>query len=141
MMGRRVLPLTLLMLTACSSASGMSVRGAVVAEPAGPATAAYFEIENTSETGDRLIGVSADVAKAEIHRSFSESGTMHMEAMAFVDVGGGEVVVFRPGGLHVMLLDVADLQAGDTVNIILEFEEAGLVEIEAPVRPYSELLP
>lgn len=133
--------MSLLMLTACSSASGMSVRGAVVAEPAGPVAAAYFEIENTSETGDRLIGVSADVAKAEIHRSFSESGTMHMEAMAFVDVGGGEVVVFQPGGLHIMLLDVADLQAGDTVNIILEFEEAGLVEIEAPVRPYSELLP
>ncbi len=133
--------MSLLMLTACSSASGMSVRGAVVAEPAGPVTAAYFEIENTSETGDRLIGVRADVAEAEIHRSFSEAETMQMEAMAFVDVGGGEVVVFQPGGLHIMLLDVADLQAGDTVNIILEFEEAGLVEIEAPVRPYSELLP
>ncbi len=133
--------MSLLMLTACSSASGMSVRGAVVAEPAGPVAAAYFEIENTSETGDRLIGVRADVAEAEIHRSFIEAGTMRMEAMAFVDVGGGEVVVFQPGGLHIMLLDVADLQAGDTVNIILEFEEAGLVEIEAPVRPYSELLP
>ena len=141
MMGRRGVILTLLTLTACSPASGMSVRGAVVAEPAGPVTAAYFEIENTSETGDRLIGVSADVARAEIHRSFSEGGTMHMEAMVFVDVGGGEVVMFQPGGLHVMLFDVSDLQAGDTVNITLEFQEAGLVEVEAPVRPYSELLP
>ena len=66
---------------------------------------------------------------------------MHMEAMVFVDIGGGEVVMFQPGGLHVMLFDVSDLQAGDTVNITLEFQEAGLVEVEAPVRPYSELLP
>ena len=140
-MGRRCALLTLLALAACGPASGMSVRGAVVAEPAGPVTAAYFELENTSETGDRLIGVSTDIAEAEIHRSFSQAGTMHMEPMTFVDVGGGEVVVFQPGGLHIMLFDVADLKAGDTVNIILEFEEAGLVDIEAPVRPYSELLP
>ena len=141
MITRSVVAIALAALSACGPTSGIDVREAVVAEPVGPVTAGYFELQNHSSRSDRLVGVTCDIARAEIHRSFSEDGTMHMEPVGEVEIRGGEVVAFQPGGLHIMLFDVADLRAGDTVDIVLEFQDAGLVEVEARVRPYSELLP
>lgn len=113
----------------------------MIAEPAGANTALYFEIENIGNEPDHLIGARTDVASAELHRSFSESGQMHMEHVASVEVGGGEVVVFEPGGLHVMLFDVDRLQAEQVVTVVLEFEIAGDVEVEATVKPYAAIVP
>lgn len=126
---------------ACGGGSGVEVRDAVIAEPAGAATALYFEIENSNGATDRLLSARTDVAVAEIHRSFAAENQMHMESVADVEVGGGEVVTFEPGGLHVMLLNVDPLESGQKVIVYLEFATAGIIEIQATVAPYAELAP
>ena len=130
-----------LFLTACTSSTAIEVRDAVIAVPAGSATAMYFEITNTGEAPDRLVGVQSEIAIAEVHRSFFEGELMHMEPVPEVIIGGGEVLVFAPGGLHIMLFEVAELEAGHTAAVTLEFETAGKIEVEGLVVPYAEIAP
>ncbi|MDH5372838.1 MAG: copper chaperone PCu(A)C [Acidimicrobiia bacterium] len=126
---------------ACGGGSGVAVSDAVIAEPAGAATALYLEIENSTGATERLLSARTDVAVAEIHRSFVADNQMHMESVAEVEVGGGEVVAFEPGGLHIMLLDVDPLESGQKVIVYLEFATAGIIEVEATVVPYAEIAP
>ena len=56
--------------TACTSSAAIEVSDAVIAVPAGPATVMYFEITNTGEASDRLVGVQSEIGIAEVHRSF-----------------------------------------------------------------------
>ena len=130
-----------LSLAACTTSAAIEVRDAVIAVPAGPATAMYFEITNTGDAPDRLVGVESEIGIAELHRSYFEGELMHMERVREVIVGGGEVVVFAPGGLHIMLFEVAELEAGHTAAVTLEFETAGKIEVEGRVVPYAEVAP
>ncbi len=130
-----------LFLTACASSATIEVRDAVIAVPAGPATAMYFEITNTGEGPDRLVGVQSEIGIAEVHRSYFDGELMHMEPVPEVIIGGGEVVVFAPGGLHIMLLEVAALEAGQTATVTLEFEVVGKIEVKGRVVPYAEIAP
>ena len=60
------------------------------------------------------------------------SQLIHAES---VPIPAGEVVRFEPGGLHVMLVGVPDgLQAGETLQMKLVFENAGEISIEVPVE-------
>lgn len=61
-----------------------------------------------------------------------------MEHLDNVEVPAGGTVVFEPGGLHVMLLDVDELSEGDSIEVVLEFEESGPITIEAAVQPYGD---
>jgi len=52
-----------------------------------------------------------------------------------IPVAPGEGVELRPGGLHLMLMNLrASLVEGDTLVLSLYFEEAGYQEILVPVR-------
>ena len=126
---------------ACSASTGLQVEQAVVAVPAGPATAAYFVLTNNGIDSDRLVGVRSEVGTAEVHRSFADGDRMSMVPTPEVLVGGGEVIIFAPGGLHVMLFEVGALEPGRMVTITLEFDSAGDLEFEARVVPYSEIEP
>jgi copper(I)-binding protein len=53
------------------------------------------------------------------------------EGLALV---AGETVTFEPGGYHVMLLDIAEpLEAGDEIELTLEFAEAGATTLTVEV--------
>jgi hypothetical protein len=101
-------------------------------------SAAYFTIHNPGAEDDRLISVTTPLAgRTELHRtSRGEGGVMTMaEVEGGVAVPAGEHVVFARGGLHVMLLDLAEpLQVGDQVPLTLTFERAGEVSVVAEVR-------
>ena len=126
---------------ACSAPAGLQVDEAVVAVPAGPVTAAYFVLTNHEADSDRLVGVRSGTGNAELHRSFVDGDRMSMEPIAEMIVGGGAVIRFAPGGFHVMLFEVDALEPGQMVPITLEFENAGDLEFEARVVPYSEIEP
>lgn len=137
----RILVMVLFVLPTACSDQGIEVHDAAVAVPIGDVTAAYFSIENHGESADQLIGVSASVGVAELHRSYEQDGRMRMEPVEAIEVGPGEEVSFEPGGLHVMLFGVGSLEAQDSVRLLLEFAEAGRLEVTAPLRTYSELAP
>ena len=60
---------------------------------------------------------------------------MEMKPITKVDVPAGATVQLKPGGFHIMLVDlVKPLAAGDTVPLTLTFEKAGTKTVDAKVR-------
>ena len=130
--------LTVLSLSACTSWYELSVAHPW-ARPAkvGENSAAYFVIENRSSTDDVLLGVRSEIASAtEIHASMDDgNGVMSMQMQESVPVPAHEHVEFQPGSLHVMLVGLTqDLEVGQTISLVLQFEEAGEVTVQAIVK-------
>lgn len=108
------------------------VRNARVGEPpTGDRAALYFDLA-VSETPPasegivRILGVEVEGAgRAELHETTLQDGMMRMRPVEVVALGPGEVRAFAPGGLHVMLLELASPPvAGDTVQVRLLVEGA-----------------
>lgn len=60
---------------------------------------------------------------------------MGMRAVPSIEVPAGATVTLEPGGLHLMVLELArDLVVGDEFVVTLEFAVAGDVEVVAEVR-------
>jgi copper(I)-binding protein len=118
----------------------ITVERAFIPTPAGANGALYFEIANEGDGDDHLIGASTSVAdEAILHRTTSsDDGLMGMERVEDLEIPAGETVTLEPGGLHVMLMDVDDLEEGDTVDVDLEFETSGVVTVEAEVGAYDD---
>ena len=106
------------------------------ATPGGAQVAgAYLEIRAEAGVEDRLIGAKSPAAGAiELHDHIHEGGVMKMRSVEAIAIKGAQTVTLKPGGLHVMLLDLkGPLKQGETVAITLTFEKAGELRIEAPI--------
>ena len=114
------------------------VRGTVAGQKV---TGAFMRL--TSPVDTALVAVSSPAAKiVEMHSMKMEGGVMKMNAVDKVAVPAGQAVELKPGGYHVMLVDlVAPLKDGDTVPLKLIFEDkAGkkeTVDVKAVVRPLA----
>ena len=100
-------------------------------------TGAFMTLHNPTGQDDRLISARSDAARVvEIHESVMEGDVMRMRQLEDgLLLPAGETVELRPGGMHLMLIDIQrDLQAGETAAITLEFEQAGPITVEAEVR-------
>ncbi len=54
-----------------------------------------------------------------------------------LDLAIGDTVVLEPGSYHLMLMGVTrSLTEGETVSLVLEFETAGPVAVQAEVRSF-----
>lgn len=96
----------------------------------GGTSAAYFVYINNLEEPDTLLSVQASFAgMAQVHESFeTEDGMMGMREQKEIIVMPGEELKFRQGGLHVMLMNLQeDLSIGDSVEVILNFSQTGLL--------------
>lgn len=120
-------------------------RPAKAMEGMGATSAAYFVIRNAGSADDNLLRVSTDVAgKAEMHETVraadaghdhNASDAMTMRPVEKVTVPAGGTVEFKPGGLHVMLMDLKrDLAVGDRFRLTLTFEKGGEQTVEVEVR-------
>jgi copper(I)-binding protein len=106
-------------------------------QPGQKVAAAYLSILNRGETADRLIGATALAApRVEMHEMAVENGVMKMRpAEGGIEIGPGDRVEFKPGGLHFMLTGIDEaLVAEDEIELTLEFEKAGSVLLQFPVR-------
>ena len=103
--------------------------------PGVPNTAAYFSIQNQSDTDQTLVGASADfVAKAEIHNHILVDDMMSMKQQSEVVIQPGETVSFSPGGLHIMLFGLKQpLREGQSVVFSLQTKEGKLISVTAKV--------
>jgi periplasmic copper chaperone A len=112
------------------------VRGTV---PAQKLTAAYMTVTSTEEA--KIVGARTPVAKkAEIHASMVMGGVNHMHAVDRVPLPAGQPVELKPGGYHVMLMDLnRHMVAGDSVPIFFTIEgkdgKRTEIEVKAQVRP------
>lgn len=103
--------------------------------PAGGPMAGYLEIRNNAKGAIRLTGArSTAFDHVMIHRTEVSNGSARMEHQhEGVLIAPGETTVFAPRGLHLMLMQpLEDLQIGDSVELVLEFE--GLEPAERAVN-------
>ena len=79
----------------------------------------------------------AGAARAEMHRTVRRGDLMSMEPIPEgLEIPAGGSVSFAPGGLHVMLLDLAaPLKAGQAFTVTLHLAQAGDLDLPVPVRP------
>ncbi len=96
----------------------------------------YLVIRNKSVTADRLIGATSPVsARVEIHEMAMDKDIMRMREVKGVEVPAQGAVEFKPGGYHLMFLELkAPLKQGDKVPVTLRFEKSGEMKAEFAVE-------
>ena len=110
------------------------VRGTV---PQQRATGAFMLL--TAETDAKLVAAESPVAGVvEIHEMAMENDVMKMREIPGLDLPAGQTMELKPGGYHVMLMELKEQMVGGTVvPITLVFENSAgerfVQEIEAPV--------
>jgi hypothetical protein len=116
------------------------VRGTV---PQQKATGMFAQI--TSPAGGKLVSASSPVAGVvEVHEMVMDGNVMKMRAVAGgLELPAGKTVELKPGGYHVMLMELKQtLAAGDTVPVTLVVEgkdgKKETVEVKAPVKALGE---
>ena len=114
-----------ILISACSAPGDIEIHSAW-ARPTvqGENAALYFTLHNHSANHDELIGASSNVADViEIHESKMENEVAQMEMLTALPFDEDEEIVFAPGGLHIMLVDInQDLNLGDHIGLILHFK-------------------
>ena len=109
--------------------------------PQQKATGAFMSL--TAAQGARLVEAKSPVAGVvEIHEMVMENQVMKMRAIPGLDLPAGKAVELKPGGYHVMLMDLRQqVKDGDTVPITLVVEgkdrKRETVEVKAAVRPLT----
>ncbi len=137
-----ILILVAIILSACQTAnapkivtSGAWGRSSAKMAMAG---AVYVVIKNEGKETDKLIGVSSPAAKmAEVHESFMDAnGGMGMRPVeGGLEIPAGQTVELKPGGYHIMLMDlVKPLEVGTKIQVTLKFERSGEVVLDAEIR-------
>lgn len=107
------------------------VRGTVASQKA---SGAFMKI--TAASTVRLVGVQASVAGVtEIHEMAMDQNIMTMRETKGINLPAGRTVELKPGGFHVMLMDLKQpLKAGDTVVLTLTFEDLASQRFTQEVR-------
>ena len=109
--------------------------------PAQKATGAFMQI--TSAQDARLVEARSPVAGVvEVHEMVMEKEVMKMRAMKGLDLPAGKTVELKPGGYHVMLMDLKEqMKEGTTVPVTLVVEskdrKRSTVEVKAAVKPLT----
>ena len=141
-MNRLILPAALLTLAACGQAPAPDAPAVVTTTDAlcrptpngRPMTGCYLTL--TASRDDRLIAVSSPVAgEGQIHEMKVVDGMMSMaELEDGLALPAGEAVALRPGGNHIMLINLKQpLAEGEQVSLTLTFEHAPPMGIRAIV--------
>jgi copper(I)-binding protein len=102
-------------------------------------SAAYFVLENRGTAPVRLVAAEVDGAgMVEIHEMTMAGDMMRMTKLNGVDVPAGGTVVFRPGGLHLMLFQLRRaFRPGTAAAVTLRFANGSSVKAQAGIRKKS----
>lgn len=125
--------------SAWAQAQSLDVKDAWVrtAVPGQSGTGAFMSI--TAKDGARLVGASSPLAGVtEVHEMKMENDVMRMRAVPSLDLPAGKTVHLKPGGYHVMLMELKQaLPKGSTVPLTLTLRDAkgqeSKVELKLPV--------
>ncbi len=102
-----------------------------------------FMLLNSAQDGKLVAARSPVAGVVEIHEMAMEGQLMKMrEAKGGIALPAGQAVELKPGGYHVMLMDLKQqVKAGETVPMTLVVEgkdgQRQTIEVKAPVRPLN----
>ncbi|HQY07364.1 MAG: copper chaperone PCu(A)C [Burkholderiales bacterium] len=142
---------TLLALLALTAAAQAQAQNVVAKDPwvratvtQQKATGMFAQIISSSDA--RLVEAKSAVAGVvEIHEMSMEGNMMKMRALPNgLELPAGKAVDLKPGGYHVMLMDLKQqLKAGDTVEVTLVVEgkdkKRESIVLKAPVRALTAM--
>ncbi|MDH1523075.1 copper chaperone PCu(A)C [Achromobacter mucicolens] len=128
---------------ALAQTAGLTVEDAWVRAtvPNQHATGAFMRL--TAAESGRLVGVESQAAKhVEVHEMAMQDNVMKMRQVAGIDLPAGKAVELKPGGYHVMLIDLAKpIAAGDHVALTLIVEDGSKqqrrIPVDAVARPLN----
>ena len=117
--------------TAAVKVEGAWARASV---PGQMGTGAFMKL--TAKDGAKLVGASSPAAGVtEVHEMKMEGDVMKMRAIPALDLPAGKAVELKPGGYHIMLLDLKAPLAKDTaVPLTLTFKDAKGVESKLELK-------
>jgi len=119
------------------AADNVSVQDPYVrlAPPNAAATGAFMVIRNTGDKDIKVVKADNPVSKAtELHTHLNEGGVMKMRPVPAIEIKAKGEAVLKPGGLHVMMIDLkAHLKEGDSVPITLTFDDGSSKQVDAKV--------
>ena len=104
--------------------------------PGAKVAVGYMEIRNHGRQPDRLLSASTPVAqRVEMHVTRQEGDVTRMREARGFQIPARERFELRPGGAHLMLVDLAQpLKKGERFTMKLVFERAGEMDIELEVQ-------
>ena len=101
------------------------------------ATGAFMQLQSAQDA--KLVAAQSPVAGVvEVHEMAMDNGVMKMRAVPSLALPAGKAVELKPGGYHVMLMDLkAPLQKDTTIPLTLTFKNAkgqeSKTELKVPV--------
>ncbi|MES0490961.1 MAG: copper chaperone PCu(A)C [Leptospirales bacterium] len=103
-------------------------------------SAAYFKVENETESDDLFLGATSKVAEfIEIHEMLQDKDVTGMRMLDQVEVKANNSIQFTPGGLHLMLIGLTSpVKKGDSITLILNFKKAGPLKVNFTVKAPHE---
>ena len=131
---KMILPLLFALATSSIHAAEITSPWVRPTAPGAKVGGAFMTVVGGKEA-DRIVSGSSPVAAVvELHTHIMEGGVAKMRAIPAIDVPAGGKVELKPGGLHIMLINLkAPLKAGEAVPLKLRFEKAGEIEVNVPV--------
>lgn len=132
----RGLLVVLLALFACPAWAQVEVSGAWVRSTVEGqmGTGAFMTLRSKDTV--RVVGAASPAAGVvEIHEMAMQGGVMRMRAIESLELPAGRPVELKPGGYHVMLMDLQrPLKPGDKVQLELRLKTADNRMVTQPVE-------
>jgi len=98
----------------------------------------FLQIESEG-VDDRLVSAWSSASdRVELHTMSMENNVMRMREVPAIELPAGRRVQLRPGGFHLMLMDLKEpLQVGEEIDVGLRFEKAGEMRLRLRVLPMN----
>ena len=102
---------------------------------------AYVVLRNDGDKPIALTGADSPAyGMAMLHQSSQAGGTSRMAMVAALPIPAHGTQALAPGGYHLMLMDAKHpVQPGDTVRIVLKFDDGSTLPVDFIARPASTL--
>jgi hypothetical protein len=137
-----LLLLALLVLAGCGAKPAAKTGSVEIFSPwvrvsnTGGSTAAYMLIKNGAGQMDKLVNAEfAGAGMVEVMNTTIVDDKMSMQTIPSIDIPANGEVELKPGGYHVMLMNLnQDLKEGETASVTLIFEQGGRVTVDMPIK-------
>ena len=98
-------------------------------------SSAYMSLTNQGDEDISLIRAERPAATyVELHTHVHDTGVMRMRKIDKIDIEGFGNTLLKPGGLHIMLIELKKpLSAGELVPMTLFFSDGEKLDIQLPV--------
>ena len=114
------------------------------APPGATTTGAFMVIKNGGAKDVKLVKADNPASKTtELHTHLNEGGVMKMRPVKDIEVKAKGETALKPGGLHVMMIDMkGPMKEGDMIPITLTFDDGSSKKVDAKVvKPTAATMP